>query len=94
MGHKLLIPGGEHNQQLSKQELYKYAQQAFQVDQETHEKFMEEVKEEKVIKSIFYNSNMENSSTIIISTIGFHILGKQNSKFWWMNFYWNNSRIK
>ena len=82
MGHKLLTPGGEHNQQLSKQELYKYAQQAFQVDQETHEKFMEEVKEEKVIKSVFYKSNMENPSTIKFSTIGSSNLGKQrDSKF-------------
>ena len=38
----------DQNQQLSKEELFKYSQQAFQVDQEIHNKLLEEVKEEKV----------------------------------------------
>lgn len=41
----------EEKKHLSKQELLKYAQEAFDVDEQTHEKLMEEVKEEKVKKS-------------------------------------------
>ena len=38
----------EEKKHLSKQELLKYAQEAFDIDEQTHEKLMEEVKEEKV----------------------------------------------
>ena len=39
---------GDQSQQLSKDELFKYAKVAFKMDQETHNKLLEEVKDDKV----------------------------------------------
>ena len=36
------------NEQMSKEELLKYAQEAFDIDEETHHKLMDEIKDEKV----------------------------------------------
>ena len=41
-------------QQLGKEELYEYAQEAFQVDKDIHDRLLEEVNEEKVRMSSQY----------------------------------------
>ena len=43
------VTGNEaEKKQMSKEDLLKYAKEAFQIDDQTHQKLMEQVKEEKV----------------------------------------------
>ena len=42
------VTSADEKKQMSKKYLLKYAQEAFDIDDETHNKLMEEVKDEKV----------------------------------------------
>ena len=62
-------------QQLGKKELYEYAQEAFQVDKDTHDRLLEEVHVEKVrrekLKTIFFLVLLYHGENISLYFISF-----------------------
>lgn len=57
----------ESSEKLSKEELYKYAQKAFGINDETHDRLMEEVKEEKVRKNKSHGNYICSSTSVVMT---------------------------